>query len=662
MGVGLMRLRLVCIFLFFISSNVLYAGAELKKADVRQVVEQLLDYHIDHKELNKEILRRSFKVFVKQFDAKSLYLLHSEIDPYLNPSEKKLQTMLQEYQQKNESFFDHYQKLYGLIAKAIDRSRTWRSQWSSEELFRLAKDRSSFDLSTKWSRYKRDLKSRIKDHFLAFIQTNLDSKKNKELPDFQKRVLSLYERRLMENENEYLFLDVEGQPLEEKKKEHLFVLRVLKALAKSLDSHTSFFSRQEAYDMRVQLEKNFHGIGVILKEDIDGPTITRLIEGGPAERSGSVKVEDTIVEVDGKSVRKYPFKKVLELIRGEKGSKISLGLRRVIEEEGKSIAQVRYVELTRGKVLLDEKRVDVSYESFGDGIIGKIKLYSFYEGKDLSSEKDIREAIKELKSKGNLKGLVLDLRENLGGFLMQAVKVAGLFLSNGVVVVAKYSDGESKYFRDVDGYTYFDGPLLVLTSKASASAAEIVAQTLQDYGKALVVGDEHTYGKGSIQHQTVTDKSSWAFFKVTVGRYYTASGKSTQIQGVLADIVVPTNYHNRQIGERHLEYPLPSDDIAPSYQDLLTDLDWDSKRWYMKYYLPSLQKPVDTWKNMLPTLIKNSKKRLKTDKNFVMFLEEEEKKSSKENFGVEDLQMQEAVHIIKDMIFLQTQKTALNES
>lgn len=657
-----MRLRIIFSFLLiFAFSQTLFASAELKRSDVRQVIEQLLDYHIDHKELNSEILKRSFKVFVKQFDSKSLYLLHSEIDPYLNPKEKKLQTMLEQYQEKSEAFFEHYQGLYNLITKAIDRSRQWRSEWSADDLFRLAEDRSSFDLSVKWSRYKRDLKSRIQDHYLAFIQSNIGLKKSKDLPDFKTRVLSLYERRLAELENEYLFLDLEGKALPERKKEHLFVLRVIKAIAKSLDSHTSFFSSQEAYDMRVQLEKNFHGIGVILKEDIHGPTITRLIEGGPAERSGSVKVEDTIVEIDGKNVRKYPFKKVLELIRGEKGSKISLGLQRLSKNKGKSITQVRNVELTRGKVLLDEKRVDVSYESFADGIIGKIKLYSFYEGKDLSSEKDVREAIKELKSKGNLKGLVLDLRENLGGFLMQAVKVAGLFLSNGVVVVAKYSDGESKYFRDVDGYTYFDGPLLVLTSKASASAAEIVAQTLQDYGKALVVGDEHTYGKGSIQHQTVTDKSSWAFFKVTVGRYYTASGKSTQIQGVLADIVVPTNYHNRQIGERHLEYPLPSDDIEPSYQDLLSDLDWDSKRWYMKYYIPSLQKPVDIWKQMLPTLRKNSEERISTDKNFSIFLEKEasELKADKENYGVEDLQMQEAVHIIKDMIFIQSQKTAL---
>src|SRR3984957_11805724 len=145
------------------------------------------------------------------------------------------------------------------------------------------------------------------------------------------------------------------------------------------------------------------------------------------------------------------------------------------------------VELVRAKMTLDDKRVDVSTEPFGDGIIGKITLYSFYEGEDgISSEKDIRKAIEDLRAQGPLYGLVLDMRENSGGFLSQAVRVSGLFISGGVVVISKYSDGSMKFYRAVDGRRFYDGPLVVLVSKGSASATEIVAQTLQDYGVGVV--------------------------------------------------------------------------------------------------------------------------------------------------------------------------------
>ena len=164
------------------------------------------------------------------------------------------------------------------------------------------------------------------------------------------------------------------------------------------------------------------------------------------------------------------------------------------------------VPLVREEIAVDEDRARWNYEIFDGGIIGKIKLDSFYQGDNgMTSENDVREAIKQLDKQGNLRGLILDLRENSGGFLSQAVKVAGLFITNGVVVISKYFNGEEHFYRDMDGKISYDGPLIILTSKATASAAEIVAQALQDYGVAIIVGDEHTYGKGTIQSQTVTE-------------------------------------------------------------------------------------------------------------------------------------------------------------
>jgi carboxyl-terminal processing protease len=285
----------------------------------------------------------------------------------------------------------------------------------------------------------------------------------------------------------------------------------------------------------------------------------------------------------------------------------------------------------------------------------------------VSSERDLKEAIRSFKQKGDLVGLVLDLRENSGGFLSQAVRVAGLFVSNGVIVISKYGKGEVHFLRNIVGRSFFNGPIVILTSKMSASASEIVAQALQDYGVAVIVGDERTFGKGSIQYQTVTDEKADLFFKVTVGRYYTVSGKSTQIDGVIADIVVPTQYAPYNIGERFLEYPLPPDQVDPAYIDPLTDLDEKTRRIFQARYLPFLQRVVPFWKRILPSLKKNSAYRLAHDPNFQAFIKKQEKIRSRQagmpvntideqvQIGMEDLQMMEAVNIVKDMVLIEAE-------
>jgi carboxyl-terminal processing protease len=333
------------------------------------------------------------------------------------------------------------------------------------------------------------------------------------------------------------------------------------------------------------------------------------------------------------------------------GSKdVSLGLKR--QENQLKVA------LKREKILMQDDRLQYSFEPFADGIIGKLTLPSFYESSDASScEMDIREALKKLKREGKLYGLVLDMRENLGGFLSQAVKVSGLFMTSGVVVISKYAQGEVQYLRNVDPRSYFNGPLVILTSKSSASAAEIVAQALQDYGVALVVGDERTYGKGSIQYQNVTDPDAPSFFKVTVGRYYTVSGRSTQIEGVKADIVVPTLFAPYPIGERYLEYPLHNDQVPSVYVDPLSDVDGSMKLWFQRNYIPYVQKKESQWRKMLPQLQHNSAYRQEHDENYRLFAsqlkERPEPLEKGQNWGEDDLPMLEAVNILKDMVTLQ---------
>ncbi len=633
----------------FLSLSLLPGGGQLKPSDVRGTMDKMLEYHVEYKEFSPLIARRSLKVFLQQFDSEKVYLLSSETMPAINPSDEKLKNVVQKFYKSDLSEFS---ALNLTIQNAIARARSYRLEIErelikSDELPNPNLVDSYIDYATS----ENELRSRIKNQLLLIL---LVEKRNGTLRTWnaeqRQKLFDLWERRFARMENTYL--QSAGST------EHNLCMHTLKAMAKSLDAHSSYFSPEEAYQMRTSLEKQFEGIGVVLREGIDGVVIHDMIKGGPAERSGKISAGDLLVEIDGSSMEGASYDDVLNRLQGSGSGKIVIGLRH-FTSGGESL--VIRVELKREKIVMEDDRVQYSYEPFGDGIIGKLNLPSFYEsGEGSSCEADLRLAMRELKKKGNLSGLVLDMRENSGGFLNQAVKVAGLFISSGVIVISKYAHGETQYLRDLDGRSYFNGPLVILTSRGSASAAEIVAQALQDYGTGIVVGDDRTYGKGTIQYQTVTDTLASSFFKVTVGRYYTVSGRTTQIDGVKADIVVPTAYSALAIGERYLEYPLKSDRIPSAYKDPLADIDPRNKAWFEKNYLPNLQKKLSLWTQMLPQLSANSASRIQKNKDYTLFLKalEQSKKgertvpTAQHNWGVDDLQMIEAVDIVKDMTAL----------
>ncbi len=204
-------------------------------------------------------------------------------------------------------------------------------------------------------------------------------------------------------------------------------------------------------------------------------------------------------------------------------------------------------------------------------------LFSFYQDSNSSSASDLAAAIENLKKEHNLKGIILDLRNNAGGLLPQAVSVTGLFISKGVVVSVKDNTGQVQHLRNVENRKVWDGPLIVLTARTSASAAEIVAQTLQDYGRAIVIGDPETFGKGTFQTFTLESANFGKVnpkgeYKVTRGRYYTVSGKSPQLVGVKADIVVPGIFSEMEIGEKYSKFPVETDEIPPNFDDNLSDV------------------------------------------------------------------------------------------
>ena len=623
----------------------------LTQDDIPRAMQRLFNLHIENKEFTSTLVQRSVKVYLDQFDPEHLYLLESEVSPYLNLSDRDARQIAQRLK---EGDYRDFLALNQIFQKAVLRAREIRGALFQQLAQRGPSD-TRLSQSSPYARSIDELRVRQQaklERFYGYHKTRTHSSDSQTV---MQKVCSLFDKKCRRMERFYVGTDQE---------EHFFTLRLLKALAKSLDTHTAFFSPDEAREMRVSLEKQFEGVGIVLSEGIDGVVIADLIPGSPAAESGNVRVDDLLVEIDGTPISTLEFDQVLDLLKGKHGSSITLGLQRL--DQGDRLLRVN---LVKRPISMDQDKIQSSYEPQAQGGIGKIILYSFYENEaGDSSEKDIRAAIDQFRRQGPLTGLILDLRENSGGFLSQAVKVAGLFISNGVVVISKYGKGEVHYLRSVSGRTFFNGPLVILTSKMSASAAEIVAQTLQDYGVALVVGDEHTFGKGSIQYQTVTDPRSDFFFKVTVGRYYTVSGKSTQIEGVLADIVVPTSYAPYKIGERFLEYPLSPDQVSPAFVDPLTDLDAKVRILFQTKYLPYLQRVVPFWRRMLPILRENSQQRILRNPEFQALFKKQERirarldgmspnsiDESVPQMGMGDMQMQEAINILRDMLRLEAQ-------
>jgi len=654
------------ILLWTMSTSALCFGVTevLKMDDVNKIMKQIFEQHVDQKEMTTSILKKSFKVYIDQFDPDRVYLLDSEVQRFLGMGDAEVQRMVEKYKQGK---FPEFEELNGVIQSSILRSRKIRQSLESDipALFKKSdgvgsdgnQDWSDPDLKLQFPKTVAELTDRIRQEVIKFIAMERRRYGDSYVVSRQPQTIRIFEKEDTVREDQYLFVNDNGQPMTEVEKQNAFVMHVLKSLASALDAHTTVLNPTEAYDMRLRLEKEMQGLGILLRPTTDGYVISQLVKDGPAAKSGLVQVNDKLWEIDGTQIANLPLDKIMEMLRGKKGTTVTLLLKRTTNERGNPVEKMVKATLTREDIAVNEDRAQANLVTTPLGNIGVIKLDSFYQGDNgINSENDVRDAIQKLDQHGNLRGLVLDLRENSGGFLSQAVKVAGLFITNGVIVVSKYFNGEEHFYRDMDGKVSYEGPLVVLTSKATASAAEIVAQALQDYGVALVVGDEHTYGKGTIQSQTVTEDKASTFFKVTVGMYYTVSGKTPQIQGVKADIVVPSEFAHDTIGEEFLDNPLKQGAIPPSYNDSLSDIAPNLKPWYMRYYAPTLQHKKDFWRNMLPDLRKNSNYRITNNKDYEAFIKGEKvAQGPNANRNLEDMQLAEAVAIVKDMILLQAQ-------
>lgn len=634
---------LISIFVAFASTVAALAPPDLSSKKVKKKVEALLGEHVRYHEIDHELMSRVMKGFLNQLDPMKVYFIKGEVLCYLAPTPEVLDRALEDYRQAR---FDLFEEMYALMIEAIERRKRLESACQQETL-PTSKERFTWK-ELDWADDEKALQKRLSE--LKALQ--LDTAAAIEWKD-KKRFIKLLQKRRRAYENTL------RQTSEKERKKQLFVC-FLKAFATALDHHTNYLTPDEVKQFMVQIEQKLSGIGVQLRDDIDGMTVMHVLKGGPASLDGKLQIQDRIVAVDGEPIAGMDIRDAVEKVRGPKGTTVSLTVLRE-KEEGAACEKLE-ITLLRDEVELSETRLDAKSLPFGDGVIAVIHLFSFYQkGKD-SSAQDIRRVLEKMGQTSSILGVILDLRSNAGGVLPQAVDVCGLFIRKGVVVSVKDNQGGVHHLRNYNETPLWTGPLLVLTNKGTASCGEIVAQTLQDYGRALVVGDRATWGKGSYQKFTLEMSGDEAKinpegeFKVTRGLYYTVSGKSPQLTGMEVDIEVPGPLAKLKIGEAEEKFPLEKDAIAPSFADDLADVS-PLYRWRMqKLYSKNREKKTDRYRSHLPLLRANSATRLACNQNYQNFLKAiqhgKETTHATALYGQNDLQLEETCQLMKDLIWL----------
>lgn len=557
------RLSIASLFGLILLAVFLYAAANPKIATLSTTVLDMINrYHVAPTPVDDAYSKRLFALYIKRLDPGKRFFTAADIDR-LRVYETELDDQLKSgdmvfVEKANDILLRRVAEAKQVVAGIIQTPQSF----TSADTFSTDSDSRQFAASTAdWTDdWRRFVQYQILTNYIVAAESSssnanalvvLDPKLAQEARQkAEKNIASFFDRITRETTQDRIdaFID---------------------AAASAQDPHTSYLAPQQKDDFDINIKGTLEGIGALLQEEDGYIKVTRIVPGGPAWRQKELKAQDIILKVaqDGGEPVDIVGARVqdaVKLIRGSKGTKARLTVRK---PEGKIVQ----IDITRDVVVLEESYSKSAILKAPDGqLVGYIMLPSFY--RDFSNSKarnaadDIRAELNRLKAKG-VQSVILDLRNNGGGALEDAVKITGLFIDYGPVVQVRDRAGRGYTYEDTDPSVVFDGDLVVLTNVFSASASEIVAAALQDYGRAVILGAGHTYGKGTVQ--TVlnldsvwgrlggADKDGAGSIKVTNQKYYRVTGGSTQFKGVVPDIVAPEPNDYLDVGERALKYPLP---------------------------------------------------------------------------------------------------------
>jgi len=341
----------------------------------------------------------------------------------------------------------------------------------------------------------------------------------------------------------------------------------INSISEEFDPHTTYFDPSVKKRFDITMAGKLEGIGARLQKKNDYTKVSELISGGPAWKQGELEVGDLIIKVaqgneEPLDIVGMRLDNAIEFIKGKKGTEVKLTVKKI---DGTTTI----ISIIRDVVELEETFVKSSIVKKDNRTFGVINLPKFYidfdEKNFRNSATDMAREIERLKEE-NVEGLILDLRNNGGGSLQTAIEISGLFINKGPIVQVKYRDRDADVKSDVDAKIQWDKPLVVLVNELSASASEIFAAAMQDYGRAVIIGGKQTYGKGTVQQVLDLNryhnlKEDLGALKMTIQKFYRINGGSTQLEGVHSDIMLPDRYTYMNIGERDLENPLKFDKV-----------------------------------------------------------------------------------------------------
>jgi len=545
---------------------------------IQLVQDALANFHFQPKELNDALSKEVMASYLENLDGNRLFFTADEVAQI-----KKYETLLDDQFKTGSS--ESFDVSYGLLQNGLERGEKIaneildepfdfnkkESTWSNPE--KLAWAKTDKELHDYWRKY---LKWRVANRIYnredihrkaveAFAKGETDEEEEAQKPwDFAAEEA---EARVKEKE----IVDEWFESLKEIERiEWLGVY--INSLTQVFDPHTEYMPPQQQEDFEVNMTGQFEGIGAQLRMDGDYITIERIIPGSASARQGELQEGDKILAVaqgadEPVDVVGWRIDKAVKLIRGKKGTEVRLTVKR---KDGSRlvvpiIRDVVELEATfaRSAILGDDKKT---------GYIRLPKFYvDFYKSTNRHAADDIKAEIGKLKEAG-VEGIIFDLRGNGGGSLEAAIEIVGLFIERGPVVQVKSSTRGTSIKQNRDARVYWDGPLVVLVNDYSASASEIVAAAIQDYGRGIIIGNKATFGKGTVQNMLNLDDAvrggamanmvPLGALKITTEKFYRINGGTTQLEGVRSDIIFPSAYEYIKTGEQELDYALAVNKIA----------------------------------------------------------------------------------------------------
>ncbi|MCS5618757.1 MAG: carboxy terminal-processing peptidase [Myxococcota bacterium] len=522
------------------------SASGLSCSSVPALLKDFLTKHYSFRYLNNELRQRTVDSYIKRLDPSRSMLLTSEEEQlaiqlrgvFHEVSQRDCTTLLE----VRNKMIKHYEQVEVFVTEYVG-SDDYELDSTVELIIDPEKRARPRTAAERDDLYRRLIHFQMSN----YLSTDM------ELTEAKEKLIHRYELSLkrateFDQEDTYsLFLD---------------------AFATALDPHSSYFSQETNEDFKIQMGLSLIGIGVALSSRDGYSIVEKVIPGGAAHRVGELLPNDKVIAVaqDGEEavdIIDMDLRKVVRLIRGERHTKVHLTILRQSPKTERFV-----VTIERDLVNLEEQAAKLTFEPIiidgKEEKLAVIDLPSFYGGRTPSERKsstDLRSLLKEA-ADAKAVGLLLDLSRNGGGLLDTARDIAGFFIREGNVVAVKDEYGNVQHLRDDDPRILFDGPMIVLTSRISASASEIVAGAMKDYHRAVLVGDDHTFGKGTVQTLVPLPPGLGAL-KVTTALFFRPGGDSTQHSGVASDIVLPSPFNTPDFGESNQTYALATAEIAP---------------------------------------------------------------------------------------------------